>query len=180
MIRGITILNYNLDSTVAKLQTKLDLMDSERELLSQKNIDLSAEMQSLNTELVAAKSAYDTATTHLNNIKEEKEALDEKLTTQLSRNYALELELLSTKSSLEEMKESASKRELQIANLQSHLLAVAEKKDGQIFDIQSQLSAMAEEKQSQLADLQDELSALIEAKMFLDEKNVKLEREILV
>jgi chromosome segregation ATPase len=170
----------NLEGTVAEQQTKLDLIDIGRELLSQRNTELSTEVQSLTTELVAAKSAYDEATVHLNKIKEEKEALDEKLMLQISRNNALEEELLSTKSSFEEMKESASKGEQQIIKLQSQLLAVAEEKDGQIFDIQSRFSAMEEEKRGQLADLHDRLSPLAEAKMLLEEKNAKLERRQLV
>ena len=100
------------------------------------------------------------------------------LTLQLSRKKEVEEEFLAALSSLEEMKESTSKGEIQIANLRSQLLAVAEKKDGQLSDLQRQLSAMAEEKKSQLANLQDQLSSIGEGKKILEEENKCLRTEL--
>ena len=48
---------------------------------------------------------------------------------QISRTKALEEELLTTKSSLEEMKQSASRGEQQIANVRCQLLTIADKKE---------------------------------------------------
>jgi chromosome segregation ATPase len=106
------------------------------------------------------------------------ESFHEDLMLQSSRNKALEEELFSTKSCLEEIKESTAKGEVQIANLRSQLLDVEEEKDAQLSDIQRQLLAMAEEKKSQLASLQDELSFMSAGKIFLEEENKSLQTEL--
>jgi chromosome segregation ATPase len=76
------------------------------------------------------------------------------------------------------MKESTSEGEMQIAELSSQFLAVAEEKDDQLSDIQRQLSAMAEEKRSQLATLQDQLSSIAEGKKILEDENKSLQTEL--
>ena len=145
----------------------------------QKVLDLENQSFGLHTKLAAKKLKCDEVTIQLKKIKEvmekisndscqiqeEKESLHENLMLEISRNKALEEELLSTKSYLEEIKESASTGEQQIAKLRNEVLAVAKEKDGEIIDIHSQLLAMAEE----IAGLQDQLSSLAAAKMF---KNV--------
>lgn len=176
-----------------KEETKRSEEISKKYLKSdQRALDLESQSLGLHTELAATKLKCDGLTTQLNKIEEdvkklsndtvqiqeEKESLHEKLLLEISRNKALEEELLSTKSSLEEMKESASKGEQQIAKLGSEILAVAKEKDGQIIDIQSQLLAMVEEKGSQLAGLQDQLSSLAAAKMFLAGENTSLQTEL--
>lgn len=101
-----------------------------------------------------------------------------KLMVELSRNKALEEEFRSTKSPLEEMKESACKGGQQNHNVWSELLDFAREKDDQIIDMQSQLLAMVEEKRTLLADLQCQLSVLAAAKMFLEEENNYLRTEL--
>jgi DNA repair exonuclease SbcCD ATPase subunit len=154
-------------------------------------LELENQSFGLHTELVATKLECDEVTIQLNKIKEdmkiskdscqiqeEKESLHEKLMLQLSRNKALEEELRSTKSSLEEMKDSAFKGEKQMHDVWSELLAFAKEEDDQIIDIQSELLAMVEEKRSLIVDLQCQLSFLAAAKMFLDEENNSLRTEL--
>lgn len=160
---------------------------------NQRVLDLESQSLRLRTELVATKLEGNKVTIQLNKIKEDlkksndssyqiqeeqQESLHEKLMIQLSRNKALEEELRSTKSSLEEMKESASKGEQQIHDVWSQLLAFAKEEDDQIFDIQGQLLTMIEEKSGLIADLQDQLSYLAAAKMFVDEENNSLQIEL--
>lgn len=159
----------------------------------QRMLGLENQSFGFHTELVSTKLKCDEVTIQLNKIKEDKKksndscqiqeeiesySLHEKLVVELSRNKALEEELSSTKSSLEEMKESACKGGQQNHNAWSELLDFARENDDQIIDIQSQLLAMVEEKRTLLADLQCQLSVLAAAKMFLEEENNYLRTEL--
>ena len=97
---------------------------------------------------------------------------------QLPRNKALEEELLSAMSSLEEMKESHSEGEVQIASLSSQLLDVAKEKDGQLSDLHRQLSTMEEEKNGQIVSLLDQLSSIAAGKKLLEAENKSLQTEL--
>jgi chromosome segregation ATPase len=164
-------------------ETKRSQEISEKCLKSdQRVLYLESQSLELQRELASAKSAYDKVALQLNmikedlnklsndshQIKEEKEALDQKLMLQFSINKELEEELVSAKSSFEELKESASKGEQQID--------VVVEKDSQIFYIQCKFCAMV----IQFAYLQYQLSTIAKEKRFVEKKNTEIERRKVV
>jgi chromosome segregation ATPase len=186
----------NLEGTVAELKTKYECMASEMGSLAQKNRELTVEAEfikyqgnALQSELNESKKRtqellqksevdqrlWDEEKSTLEGTLAELQTKHDDLMLQSSRSKALEEEILSTMSCLEEMKESTSKGEAQIANSRSQLLAVAEEKDGQLSDVQKQLSAMTEEKMNKLACLQDQLSSIAARKKLLEEENKSLQ-----
>jgi len=141
------LLNQSMQAEIASLRSERSLLSKS---LNETTARISQELSEkclrndeLQTELAAAKLAYDQVTVQFKKMREdmnkisndshriqrEKEALDEKLMLEISRNSALEEELLSRKSSIE-MKESAAN------------LATAHEKGSQIFIIEERSSKL--------------------------------------
>jgi chromosome segregation ATPase len=189
----------NLEGTVAELRAKHELMAREMGSLTQKNRELTVDAELIKNQVNALESElneskkrslellqkseedwclWDEKKSNLEGTLAELQTEHEDLMLKLSRKKALEEESRATMPPLEEMKESTSEGEMQIAELSSQFLAVAEEKDDQLSDIQRQLSAMAEEKRSQLATLQDQLSSIAEGKKILEDENKSLQTEL--
>lgn len=174
--------NGRLNEQVEELSKKFAELQQENVKLMQEKDAQRMEFESLNAE--TAKKYRDLEEKYRESLKQNEEhrkrieVLHEDLTVEQSRNKAFEEKLLSAKSSLEEIKESAATSEVEIANLRSQLLAVEEENNAQLSDIQKQLSAREEEKKNQLASLQDQLSFIAAEKMILGEENKYLRTQL--
>jgi len=178
-----TVENGRLNEQVEELRKKFGELHETNVKLVQERDAQRMEFESLHAETAQKykeleKESLKQNEEHRKMIESLQESFHEDLMVQSSRNKALEEELLSTKSSLEEIKESTATGEVQITNLRNQLLAVEEEKESQLSHIQRQLLAMAEEKKNQLASLQDELSSISAGKMFLEEETMSLQTEL--
>jgi chromosome segregation ATPase len=178
-----TVENGRLNEQVEELRKKFGKLHETNVKLVQERDAQRMEFESLHAETAQKYKELEEESLkqneeHRKMIESLQESFHEDLMVQSSRNIALEEELLSTKSSLEEIKESTATGEVQITNLRNQALAVEEGKDSQLSHIQKQLLAMAEEKKNQLASLQDELSSISAGKMFLEEETMCLQTEL--